>query len=77
MKPATISLFESGALAPSLTTLMALARGLGVEPPAMLAKADVKAEPVRALEGELLERFRDLAAEDQARVLDMLRRLGR
>lgn len=76
MKPATISLFESGTLAPSLTTLMALAKALGVEPREMLASGEVCPEPEGALENEVLSGFQKLGAEDQARVVDMVRRLG-
>lgn len=79
LKAATISLYESGDLAPSLTTLRGLARALGVEPAELLREqgAVTVPHPEGAQETDLLAHYRLLDAGDRARLLDIARRLVR
>lgn len=78
MAPKTISLFESGALAPTLTTVALLARALGVRIEELL-KADgdpAVACPDGAEEVEALDDFRALSPEHRQAVRVVVRGLA-
>lgn len=76
MRPKTISLFESGELAPTLSTVADLARALHVAIEDLVREGTVAdAAPERAEEVELLGAFRDVTAEQQHAVLVLLRGL--
>ncbi len=80
LKPATICLFESGSLAPTLTTVGALAKALGVRPSALLdfdAPTIPKAFAVDASEPALVERFRALPSRDRELVRALVAALAR
>lgn len=80
LQPNSISLMESGSVAPTLTTLANLARGLGVRPMDMLdfgTAPPPAPAPADADEAELLNGFRTLDANNRALVRGLLRALAR
>lgn len=78
VKAATISLFEGGSLAPSLTTLTILARALRVQPSDLMHPlTEIHPTPQNAVENEILGLLRQLPDDDRDRVVDLARRLGR
>lgn len=80
LQPNSISLMESGSVAPTLTTLTNLARGLGVRPMDMLdfhSGAAPSPSPADAEEAELLQSFRSLDPGNKVLVRGLLRALMR
>lgn len=82
LQPNSISLMESGSVAPTLTTLTNLARGLGVRPMDMLdfypgAVPSPSPSPADAEEAELLQSFRSLDPSNKVLVRGLLRALMR
>jgi transcriptional regulator with XRE-family HTH domain len=74
MKPATVSLFESGDLSPTVSTLAAMAKTLRVQP-ADLLNFDCPlptTDPGTAEEVELVADFRALPAEHKAIIRAMI-----
>lgn len=71
----TVSLFESGAFSPTITTASLLARALGVSLPTLfegLGKPAV-AEPAEPEEVEVLDAYRGLSGEKRKAVRELLR----
>ena len=78
MKPKTISLFETGDLSPTLTTVAALARALHVRVDDLLRDDGeiAVASPTDAEEAGLLGDFRAISEQERSAVRTMLRGLA-
>jgi transcriptional regulator with XRE-family HTH domain len=70
MRASSVSQIETGDLSPTLTTVAAIARAMGVRPAELLDfDVAVSAEPAGLEEVELLSGFRGLPADRKALVL--------
>lgn len=77
LQPETISRLENGRLSPTLTSVAALAKALGVEPGDLAGFGSTGSPPpVSPEEQEILDRWRRLPARRRRLVEELLRELG-
>lgn len=76
MKPSTISLFESGDVSPTLSTLAVIARTLRVEASELLTFDQTVPAPIETnAEWELIEDYQSLSDDHKAIIRSMIRAL--